>query len=337
MKTRFFFLTIILLGAACSPAPTALPTIPPTLSEPTATLPPPTVPVELTPTSPTSIVIATATEPLGIPSGTAVSVPTAVNSLTPLPPVTGIYNPYAVVLVSPNDVLNVRFGAGIVHAIVGTLPSTATGVSRTGPASSADGDRWVEIQNSGGGESFTRGWVNANFLTEYVTSSTFCADARVNDLLNNVKSAMLTSNGDLLSSLVSPVHGLDLRLWRYGTIANYTPEEASWVFGSEYVVEWGAAPGSGEPTPGTFAAQPLPKLQEVFGAAYTLHCNDTLDLATFSIEPWPPEYKNINFYTVYKPGTDQFGGLDWRAWIVGVEYVQGAPKLFALIHFQWEP
>jgi hypothetical protein len=336
MKTRFLFLLLLLLATACSPAPTAIPTVPPTFPPPSATPPQPTAPAELTPTSPTSV-IATATEPVGIPTGTAVSAPTGVNTLTPLPPVTGIYNPYAVVLVSPNDVLNVRVGAGVVQAIVGTLPATATGVNRTGPATSADGDRWVEIQNAGGGESFSRGWVNANFLTEYVTSSTFCADSRVNDLLNSVKTAMLTSNGELLSSLVSPAHGLDLRLWRYGTVANYTPEETSWVFESEYVVEWGAAPGSGDATPGTFAAQPLPKLQEVFGAANTLHCNDTLDLATFSLEPWPAEYKNINFYTVYKPGTDQFGGLDWRAWIAGVEYVQGAPKLFALIHFQWEP
>ncbi|HCB01753.1 MAG TPA: hypothetical protein DEP19_05165 [Anaerolineae bacterium] len=62
-----------------------------------------------------------------------------------------------------------------------------------------------------------------------------------------------------------------------------------------------------------------------------------MDLATFSVQPVPAEYTNINFYTIYKPGTEQYGGLDWRAWIVGVEYVGGKPTLFALIHFQWEP
>jgi hypothetical protein len=133
------------------------------------------------------------------------------------------------------------------------------------------------------------------------------------------------------------VHGLDLRLWRYGTVVNYSLEEASWTFDSDYVVTWGPAPGSGEETRGTFRTQPLPKLQEVFGSNYSLHCNDPLDLATFTLVPWPPEYTNINFYTVYKPGTDQYGGLDWRAWVAGIEYVQGQPTLFALIHFQWEP
>jgi hypothetical protein len=241
-----------------------------------------------------------------------------------------------VVLVVPGDVLNIRAGAGVENAIVGTLQPTASGVNRTGPVSSAGGERWMEIQNPSGA-SGGNGWVNANFLTEHVTSSTFCADSRVTDLLNRLKTALLNSDGELLSSLVSPVHGLDLRLWRYGTVANYSLEEAAWVFQSEYVVSWGPAPGSGEETSGTFSAQPLPKLQEVFGANYSMNCNDTLDLATFSLEPWPAEYSNINFHTIYKPGTEQYGGLDWRAWTVGIEYVQGKPTLFALIHYQWEP
>jgi hypothetical protein len=248
-------------------------------------------------------------------------------------PVTGLYNPYAVVLVLPGDILNIRAGAGVGNSVVGTLPPTALGVNRSGPATSAGGDRWVEIQNPGGGT----GWVNSNFLTEHIPASTFCGDTRVTGLLSSVRSALLNSDGDLLSSLVSPAHGLDVRLWRYGTVANYSPEEAEWVFESEYQVNWGAAPGSGDETRGSFTAQPLPKLKEVFGASYSMHCNDTLDLATFNVQPWPPEYTNINFYTIYKPGTEQYGGLDWRAWTVGVEYVQGKPMLFALIHYQWEP
>lgn len=265
-------------------------------------------------------------------TGTNTSAPPVATS-TPLPPVTGIYNPYAVILVNAGDVLNIRSAAGAGNAVVGSLPPTAVGVNRTGPASSAGGDRWVEIQNPAGGT----GWVNANFLTERVASSVFCSDTRVSDLLNNLRTAFLNSNGDLLSSLVSPVHGLDFRLWRWGTVANYSPEEASWVFDSEYVVSWGPAPGSGADTLGTFSEQPLSKLQEVFGANYSLHCNDPLDLATFSVEPWPAEYANVNFYTVYKPGSEQYGGMDWRAWIAGIEYVQGKPTLFALINFQWEP
>lgn len=320
---RIILLPIILALAACAPRVlTDTPPPPPSVTD-TPGLPPPT---------PTSIA-ATDTAPPAQPTPTAIALPPIAATATSLPPITGIFNPYAVVLVFPNDVLNIRAAAGVGNAIVGTLQPNAAGVNRTGPAANAGGDRWVEIQNPRGGT----GWVNAKFLTEHVASSAFCADARVGDLLGKLKTALLHSNGEEFGALVSPVHGLDLRLWRYGTVANYTPEEAAWAFQSEYEVSWGPAPGSGEETRGTFRAQPLPKLQEVFGGNYTLHCNDTLDLATFSLEPWPPEYANINFYTVYKPGTDQYGGLDWRAWTVGVEYVQGKPTLFALIHYQWEP
>ena len=326
MKIRISLTSILILTlTACSMGPTVSPTsLPPT--EPPTVLP--TLPA---PTDTPPVVAPTAT--VLQPTATLAIAPTAANTSTSLPPVTGIYNPYAVVLVIPGDVLNIRSGAGVENAIAGTLQPTAWGVNRTGPVSSAGGDRWMEIQNPSRGN----GWVNANFLTEHVTSSTFCSDSRVTTLLNSLKTALLNSNGELLSSLVSPAHGLDLRLWRYGTVANYSPEEALWVFLSDYVVSWGAAPGSGEETSGTFSVQPLPKLQEVFGATYSLHCNDTLDLATFSLVPWPPEYSNINFYTIYKPGTEQYGGMDWRAWTVGMEYVQGKPTLFSLIHYQWEP
>ncbi|WKZ38704.1 MAG: SH3 domain-containing protein [Anaerolineales bacterium] len=324
MKTKSLFCMLIVTLAAAACAPQA---------PPTATPPPSPLPAfetaTLIPASATPIVIETAL----VPSATLAPTLNPAVTATSLPPVTGMNNPYAVVLVLPGDVLNIRTGAGVGNSIVGTLQPTASGVNRTGPAASAGGDRWVEIQNPGGGT----GWVNANFLTEHVSSSAFCADARVTSLLNDLKSALLNSNGDLLRALVSPVHGLDLRLWRYGTVANYSPEEAQWAFQSEYEVSWGAAPGSGEETKGTFTAQPLPKLQEVFGGNYSMHCNDTLDLATFALQPWSPEYANINFYTIYKPGTEQYGGLDWRAWTVGVEYVEGKPTLFALIHFQWEP
>jgi hypothetical protein len=315
MKTRIITLLVVLTLTACSVSVSTNAPIPPTVPAiPTQTL------------SISDATSPTATQALALQPTLTLTVPTA----TSLPPVIGIYNPYAVILVNPDDVLNVRSGAGVGNSVAGTLGVSVTGVNRTGPASSGDGDRWVEIQSPAG-------WVNAKFLTEYVPSTFFCSDTRVNDLLTNLKTALLNEDGELFGSLVSPVHGLDARLWRSGTVANYSPEEASWVFQSDYSVSWGPAPGSGAETQGTFTSQLLPKLQEVFSVDFTLHCNDTLDLASTLLEPWPPEYANINFYLVYKPGSDENGGLDWRIWIVGVEYVQGKPTVFSLIHFQWEP
>lgn len=270
-----------------------------------------------------------------VPDGTISPGLTPFATFTPLtqPTPSGSSATFAVILVSEGDALNIRSGPGVNNTVVGRLEPTASGLTRTGKTTLVGNDLWVEIQNPGGGT----GWVHSNYLTEEVAPSAFCSDARVNTLIQNLASAVKGNNDDILTALVHTRHGLDARLWRYGTVANYTPEEASWVFESDYKVNWGPAPGSGENTLGTFSEALLPRLQEVFNANYTTHCNDTLDLATFSLQPWPLEYDNINFYTVYSPGTEQYGGLDWRAWTVGVEYVEGQPYLFSLIHYQWEP
>lgn len=279
------------------------------------------------PSSPTSPPTET------VPLPTATSVPAIATAqliqITPGAP----SGPYAVMLVPPGDMLNIRSAAGVDNTILESFPPSTRNVMRTGPSARVGDALWVEVQRPGGGT----GWVNAYYLTEYVPSSAFCADTQVTSLLNDLKSAVLNSNGNALSSLPSPSHGLDLRFWRYGTLVNYSREQAQFLFDSTFQLNWGPAPGSGEDTLGSFAQVVLPKLTEVFGASNQLHCNDALDLATFSLEPWPPEYANVNFYAVHKPGTDTYGGLDWRTWLVGVEYSGGKPYLFSLIHFQWEP
>ena len=293
----------------------------------TTPLPPPAT---VTPT----LYLGSPIPPLDTPGAGETAAPLPLPTFTPLsqPTPGGSSETYAVINVLGDDLLNIRSGPGVENAVVGTLEPAKSGITRTGRSSSVGEDTWVEIRNLD-----RTGWVNADFLTEQVNPSTFCGDARVTTLIENLASAVKATNDDILASLIHARHGLDARLWRYGTVANYSLEEASWIFESEYEVDWGPAPGSGEDTLQTFSEALLPYLKEVFSTNYELHCNDTLNLANFSLEPWPPEYANINFYTVYKPGTEQYGGLDWRAWTVGVEYVEGTPYLFSLIHYQWEP
>jgi hypothetical protein len=217
--------------------------------------------------------------------------------------------------------------------VVGTLQPTQSGLTRTGKTSSVGEETWVEIQNPGGGT----GWVNAEFLTAYVNPAAFCADAHVTSLLDNLKTAVNNTDGKLFSSLVSPAHGLDVVYIRDGTVANYTPEEAGWAFQSTYRVDWGTGAGSGQLVSGTFPEIILPALQDVF-TNMTLTCNEIkLGGATYTVE-WPSEYTNLNFYSLYDPGNDPSnGGLDWRTWLAGVEYVDGQPYLFSLSNYQWEP
>jgi len=298
----------------------------------------PTSPVLPSPTqlsaSPTPLALPTATPVTPSPT---VALPTLTSgpgpSVTPGGVVTGSPSgPYAVILVASTDVLNIRAAAGPGNPTVGTFAPTATNVMRTGPSTYVGSNLWVEVQNPSGGA----GWVNSHYLTEYVSPAAFCADGKVNTLIANLDNALTISNGELFASLVSPAHGIDMHLWRYGTVVNYDQEHARWVFGSSYEVNWGAAPGSGLDKVGPFHEAILPLLQEVFNASYTLGCDDPGAAAAFSVTPWPNEYANIHFYSVYKPGTPGID-LDWRLWLVGVEYVKGQPYVFALIHFQWEP
>ncbi len=275
------------------------------------------------PATGTPTLLLTLPAPLLLPSFTPITQPTF----------SGGTDTYAVISVPADDELNIRSRPGVENPVIGTLQPSQSRLTLTGKVVSVGEDLWAEIQNPSGGT----GWVDAEFLTEYVPSSAFCTDGRVVSLLGNLETAINTMNSELFKSLVSPAHGLNVVYIRDGMIANYSPEEASWAFQSTYVVDWGVGFGSGKPVAGTFPKIILPALQDVYKNA-SLFCNEIkLGGATYLVE-WPIEYANINYYSLHNPGNDPaYGGLDWRTWLVGVEYVEDQPNLFALLHYQWEP
>ncbi len=163
----------------------------------------------------------------------------------------------------------------------------------------------------------------------------FCADGQASGLINNFKNALQTSNGELLAALVSPRHGMDVRKYRYGTMVNYDPTHAKFLFESTYEVNWGAAPGSGLEAKGPFHEMILPDLLETFNKNFTLTCNRIQVGGASYSTVWP--YAGINFYSVHFPGTAANGNLDWSTWLIGMEYVNSRPYLYALLPFRWEP
>ncbi len=240
--------------------------------------------------------------------------------------------PYGVVLVIPPDVLNIRSSADPGGSVVGSFTATDASVMRTGPSAASGSSTWVEVQNPAGGT----GWVNARYLTEYVAPATFCADSRVNSLLSNLAHALTASDGVQLASLVSPAHGMDVRLYRNATAVNYDPAHAAYAFSSTYANNWGIAPGSGMDVTGSFHEKVLPGLQEVFTASYTLSCNSVQTGGASYDTSWPAYYANVNFYSTFKPGPPG-NELSWRTVLVGVEYVNGQPYVFSLTQLAWEP
>lgn len=171
-------------------------------------------------------------------------------------------------------------------------------------------------------------------LTPLVPNPNVCTDPQVPALIDSLETAVLTSDGQLLSSLVSPQRGMDVAYFRDGTVINYKPEHARFLFETTFQVNWGTEPGSGAEKVGSFHQVIVPELVEAFNRPYTLHCNE-LKHGGATYEPaWPYEG---DFYSVHFPGTQENGFLDWHTWVVGIEYVGGKPLIYGLIPYFWEP
>lgn len=171
-------------------------------------------------------------------------------------------------------------------------------------------------------------------ITSPTSAVSICADPQVTALIDSFKKAVLNSDGPLLSSLVSPTRGMDVAFFRDGTVVTYDQDHAKFLFETTFEVDWGTEPGSGALKKGSFHDVVVPELVEVFSQSYTLHCNELQHGgATYELE-WPYEGE---FYSVYFPGTQANGNLDWHTWVIGVEYVDGKPYIYALMQFFWEP
>lgn len=163
----------------------------------------------------------------------------------------------------------------------------------------------------------------------------FCDDPRARELITSFGKAVADKDGKLLSSLVSPTKGMDVRFYRDGNVVNYDVEHALFVFETTFQADWGLSFGSGQSTFGSFQEVILPSLQIVFTPTALLECNQlNLGGATY-IPAWP--YKDMNYYSVHFPGTDANGGLDWQTWAVGMDMSSGKPMLAAFVHYVWEP
>ena len=171
-------------------------------------------------------------------------------------------------------------------------------------------------------------------ITSPTSAISICSDSQVTALIDSFKNAVLNSDGQLLSSLVSPTRGMDVAFFRDGTVITYDSEHAKFLFETTFEADWGIEPGSGATTLGSFHDVVVPELVEVFGQPYTLHCNELkLGGATYEAD-WPYEGE---FTSVHFPGTQANGNMDWQTWVIGIEYVDGKPYIYALMRFFWEP
>lgn len=162
----------------------------------------------------------------------------------------------------------------------------------------------------------------------------FCQDTRALQLLSDLQTAIQTRNGELLAALVDPASGVGVRYLRDGNVITYF-DNIKFIFETTYQADWGIAAGSGEAVKGSFHEIVLPSLEQVFASNPLISCNQLKVGGTTYTAEWP--YTGMDYYSIHFPGTDEFGGLNWETWAVGMARQAGKPVLTALVHFMWEP
>lgn len=167
------------------------------------------------------------------------------------------------------------------------------------------------------------------------SAPSFCNDPQATDLITSLRNAIQAKDAVLLAALVSPASGMDVRYYRGGNVINYDVEHAQYVFETTYQADWGLSFGSGQPTLGAFKEIILPSLQQVFTPNAVIVCNQLKVGGVTYLPAWP--YPNMNYYSVHFPGTDQYSGLDWQTWGVGMSPADGKLYITALAHYVWEP
>jgi hypothetical protein len=239
---------------------------------------------------------------------------------------------YAVAWVPGDQTLAVRQPAGTSGSKIDELSSDQRGIQLTGNSTLLGSSMWVEIVRTGGGT----GWVNSWNLTEAVSASEFCADSRVQALIDKVESALRERDGHALAELVNPRRGLVIRVdwWNPDVIVPY-PGLTN-LFTSPTVIEWGIEQESDKPVEGTFRETVLPGLDDVMDASPTVSCDSLNAGKTARSVQWPDEFTNLNFYSFFRPPNVPGNELSWRAWAMGIEYVGGEPYLSLLVQYRAE-
>ncbi|MDH4119458.1 MAG: GerMN domain-containing protein [Acidimicrobiia bacterium] len=238
-----------------------------------------------------------------------------------------------VVLVTSNDVLNVRSDAGVANPIIGSLLPGVI-VETTPETRTVSGSVWQVVETPAG-----PGWVNARFLASVLSETEFAGDARVLGVLDEF-AEIAASQGDL----TSVVSRRGLYVAHNAPPIRFDVDELDTVLSDTKTYKWGSAalePDSPELPSRTFAEAIGDRFVSTYKDTDTSILFDEVELggngniAEFAI---PFELTGFHFVSVYDPGDNpDFGGLDWTAWYVSIDYEDGNPVIVGLTVNEWAP
>jgi hypothetical protein len=237
---------------------------------------------------------------------------------------------YSIFGVPAGGLLLARQPAGISGTVVAELPGDLRRVRLTGQTTVLGSSTWTEIEVPSVGT----GWINLWNLTEDVAGETFCADPRVPALLDSFLAALRARSGEALAQTISPQRGLVLRHDWWNDEVVIPLNDAAELMRTTEPVAWGVQRGSGAPIVGSFRDRLLPELDTLLEATSTQACNAIQSGETGYPARWPEEYTRLNYVSYFVPAPEPGPVFNWRAWAVGVEYVDGVPYVAILIRYQ---
>jgi hypothetical protein len=236
----------------------------------------------------------------------------------------------------PDKDLNVLLGGANPYSTMGLDASNSLAFFVSGWGLDGKGEAILYMTRPANGTSYWHSVLIAPAgFSPVVSTETFCADSRIPALIEQLKTSVNQSNGDLFASLVSPVHGVNVHLWAYHSPVNFSTTTAKNVFTSTEVYDWGSGPAGGtDYGRGTFLQIIQPKLLEVLNAPnMETYCDNLTKVFPLSV-PWP--YPQIHYYNLHKPATPDVV-FDFRTWLIGFEYIDGQPHLHSMVSIVWEP
>ena len=256
-----------------------------------------------------------------------------------LPPTSGIASSQLgrVVLVTDDDTLNVRTGAGVENPVIGEIVPGAV-VHRLGETAVVGSSLWAEIDTPAGA-----GWVNATYLGAVVGADEFADDDRVIELLDDFAAA-IADEGDIRPM----VSGRGLYVAHHADPIHFSRTDLDGILTDPTTYKWPSA-ALDATDPSQLAEIPSRTFAEAITDRWLSVYDDPDRVLTFNQPvtggngrlpefaiPFP--FAGFNYVGIHDPGDDpQFGGLDWNTWYVSVDYEDGEPRIVALTVDEWSP
>jgi hypothetical protein len=248
-----------------------------------------------------------------------------------VPPVVWRPEPYAVVGVALDDVLNVRARAGVANPIVGTIPPTGVGVQVGESGAEVAGSLWLPVWYQG-----LEGWVNSNYLARQVGS----LGQEIRERAVHIILTLRDHDMGALAAVVHPVKGLRFSPYTFVSNENllFSAAAVAGLWSDPVVYHWGVTEGLGEPIDLAFPDYYHEYVYDAdFAQPHVLGLDEFVGLSSMinNIPQFYPHAVTVEYH--FEGFEPQNAGFDWLSLRLVLEQHEGDWVLVGLVHDEWTP